>query len=176
MHHRIAQLCLTLALVATLVSSLGCKPPPPTSPGAVAREPNELLWGDTHVRTGARSVDVDTVYRFARGLPVVHPSTRARVQLRRPLDFIAVTEPAEDLDEAGWARLVDAAERHNVPCAFTTFIGWEWSSEREGHSLNRVVLMNEGEVSREDLRRSLTDLAESITSRILTADTPSLAK
>jgi hypothetical protein len=148
-----AQLCLCITLAATGVSSLGCKPPLPTSPGVLAREPNELLWGDTHVhvdgQTGAqegdgRSVDADTAYRFAQGLPVVNPSTRARVQLQRPLDFLVVAHFVEGLDEAGWGSAIEAAERFYKPCAFTTFIGWEWSSEPDGNNLHRVVFMNQG--------------------------------
>ena len=42
-----------------------------------------------------RSADPDTAYRFASGLPVVHPYHRARVQIGTPLDFLAVTDHAE---------------------------------------------------------------------------------
>ena len=66
--------------------------------------PDELLWGDTHLHTnlsvdayflGNRSADADTAYRFAKGEPVIHPYHRARVQLRTPLDFLAVTDHSE---------------------------------------------------------------------------------
>ncbi|MEX0645942.1 MAG: DUF3604 domain-containing protein, partial [Parvularculaceae bacterium] len=66
--------------------------------------PDELLWGDTHLHSnlsvdayflGNRSADADTAYRFAKGEPVIHPYHRARVQLRTPLDFLAVTDHAE---------------------------------------------------------------------------------
>jgi hypothetical protein len=150
MHYRRAQHCLTIALAATALGSFGCTLPPPTTPGAIAREPNMLLWGDVHVHASRSSdasvhaVDTETAYRFARGLPVVNPSTRARIQLERPLDFVVVTDPANRLDEAGWNRIIDAAERFNAPCAFTTFIGWEWSSTRRGNELHRVVVVNAG--------------------------------
>ena len=42
-----------------------------------------------------RSADPDTAYRFASGLPVVHPYHRARVQIGTPLDFLAVMDHAE---------------------------------------------------------------------------------
>ncbi|MEZ5916955.1 MAG: DUF3604 domain-containing protein [Parvularculaceae bacterium] len=73
--------------------------------GAMAQEnPDELLWGDTHLHTmlsfdayalGNRSVDADTAYRFAKGEPVIHPYHRARVQLETPLDFLAVADHGE---------------------------------------------------------------------------------
>jgi hypothetical protein len=146
-----ATLWLLTALVTTATGVLGCKGPPPTNPGAIAREPNELLWGDTHVHTTysadllhTRSADPNTAYNWAKGLPVVHPDTQARVQLGRPLDFLIVTDRAEGLDDTKWNGVIEAAERHYAPCIFTTFIGWEWASEPDGRSLHRVVFMNEG--------------------------------
>jgi hypothetical protein len=63
-----------------------------------------VLWGDTHLHT-SNSFDVylfdtptstpDTAYRFAKGLPVVSPTTDTRWQLETPLDFLAVTDHAE---------------------------------------------------------------------------------
>ena len=63
-----------------------------------------LFWGDTHLHTG-NSFDVflfgtpnstpDTAYRFARGFPVVSPTTGTRMQLSRPLDFLVVADHAE---------------------------------------------------------------------------------
>lgn len=189
---------------------LGCKGPPPTVPFAIRAEPNRLLWGDPHVHSsysadaflmGNRSVDPDAAYRFAEGLPVVHPYTQAKVQLRTPLDFAVVADHAEmlsiplrltegdarlaktetgkrwirmmqeanglevverdlganlygstaiaDFDDAdvqkeAWNDVVAAAEHHYAPCAFTTFIGWEWSSEAGGHDLHRVIFMDQG--------------------------------
>ena len=41
--------------------------------------------------------DPDTAYRYAKGLPVVHPFHRARVQIRTPLDLLVVADHAEYL-------------------------------------------------------------------------------
>jgi len=84
-----------LALVATASASAYAQ-----------SNPDKLLWGDTHLHTnlsvdayifGNRSADADTAYRFAKGLPVIHPYHRAKVQLQTPLDFLAVTDHAEML-------------------------------------------------------------------------------
>jgi hypothetical protein len=66
----------------------------------------ELLWGDTHVHTsnsfdafprGNQSADVDTAYRYAKGLPVVHPYHRARIRIQEKLDFLVIADHAEFL-------------------------------------------------------------------------------
>ncbi|MFV2089682.1 MAG: DUF3604 domain-containing protein [Pseudomonadales bacterium] len=64
----------------------------------------QLLWGDTHLHTSYSfdaflnnnlTADPDTAYRWAKGLPVVHPYNRTRVQLQTPLDFLVVADHAE---------------------------------------------------------------------------------
>ena len=56
----------------------------------------KLLWGDTHLHSSNSfdaylnrnmSADPDTAYRYAKGLPVVHPGHRARVQIETPPRF-----------------------------------------------------------------------------------------
>ncbi|MEY3018349.1 MAG: hypothetical protein RL336_1484 [Pseudomonadota bacterium] len=64
----------------------------------------KLLWGDTHLHT-SNSADVfifdlrnstpDTAYRFAKGLPVIAPTTNQMVRLNQPLDFLVVADHAE---------------------------------------------------------------------------------
>ena len=75
-------------------------------PPRAAAGPRQLLWGDTHVHTRNsfdaylnlnHSADPATAYRFAKGLPVLHPSIRVRVRIRRPLDFLVVADHAETL-------------------------------------------------------------------------------
>ena len=86
------------ALLATAALSLAA------TAEAQERRSERLLWGDTHLHTNIsvdayllqnRSADADTAYRFAKGEGVIHPYHRARVQLRTPLDFLAVTDHAE---------------------------------------------------------------------------------
>ncbi|MGI9288375.1 MAG: DUF3604 domain-containing protein [Pseudomonadales bacterium] len=72
----------------------------------------QLLWGDTHVHTSYSTdsfinqnftADPDTAYRYAKGLPVVHPTTGARVQIETPLDFLVVADHAESYGVMKWA-------------------------------------------------------------------------
>ncbi len=147
-------------LLALAMAVIGCKPPPPTTPAAIASEPNRLYWGDTHVHStyssdayamGNHTADPDTAYRWAKGLPVVHPRTKAKVQIEKPLDFMVLTDHSEDLGShldldpaVAWGNIVEAAERNYAPCSFTTFIGWEWTSALDGKSVHRIVMMKDG--------------------------------
>ena len=130
---------------------------------SVTAQERNLYWGDTHLHTsysidaynwGNASAGPGTAYRFAKGLPVAHPTLRNRVRLDRPLDFLVVTDhsggsfgrgaPIEGQSntpafrQAGWSLYVDAAERHYDPGTFTTFVGWEWTSMTP-ENLHRVV-------------------------------------
>ena len=76
------------------------------TPAVAQGNPDELLWGDTHLHTnlstdayflGNYTADADTAYRFAKGEPAIHPRHRAKVQLETPLDFLAVTDHSQML-------------------------------------------------------------------------------
>lgn len=177
-------------------------------PTAVAEGDKQLLWGDTHLHSSYsfdaylfknRSADPDTAYRYAKGLPVIHPYHRGRVQIHTPLDFLVVADHAEllgvvrglgnahpqleklpigkrfinmmkngdeanvfaevvagantglrdpellplfspDVQQTMWNDVTSAADRHNEPGKFTSFIGWEWSAMNNGANLHRVVI------------------------------------
>jgi hypothetical protein len=213
---------ITRGVVAALVFLV-------SNPAAAAE--TQLLFGDTHLHTSYsfdaylnknQTADPDTAYRWARGLPVIHPYNRARVQIGTPLDFLVVSDHAElmgvirainndtaELEDLGWwgnlkrwfavkvlnraisggsgasifnsllpkaaqepggdpvqdpsnvfpatafgdtvptettawHEIVDAAERHNDPGQFTSFIGWEWSSIPTGANLHRIVFTPDG--------------------------------
>ena len=72
--------------------------------GSAHAEDKQLLWGDTHLHTSNsfdaflnqnQTADPNTAYRYARGLPVVHPGNRARIRIGTPLDFLVVADHAE---------------------------------------------------------------------------------
>ena len=72
--------------------------------GEGTEEARVLLWGDTHLHTsysfdaflnGNQSADPDVAYRYAKGIPVIHPYNRTRVQIQTPLDFLVVSDHAE---------------------------------------------------------------------------------
>ena len=71
---------------------------------ALANPDRELLWGDTHLHTnnsfdaflnGNMTADPDVAFRWAKGLPVIHPYNRTRVRIGTPLDFLVVSDHAE---------------------------------------------------------------------------------
>jgi hypothetical protein len=49
----------------------------------------------------------------------------------------------ENLTRSVWEEIIDHAEAHNQPGAFTAFIGYEWSSAPAGNNLHRVVVMRD---------------------------------
>ena len=71
-----------------------------------AESKKNVYFGDTHLHTSYSfdaylnrnfSADPDTAYRWAKGLPVIHPYNRTRVQIGQPLDFLVVSDHAEML-------------------------------------------------------------------------------
>jgi hypothetical protein len=67
-------------------------------------QPTEVYFGDTHLHTSFspdayflenKTADPDDAYRFAKGLPIVHPYHRARIRIGTPLDFLVVADHAE---------------------------------------------------------------------------------
>jgi hypothetical protein len=78
---------------------------PATGTATIESNPlRNIYWGDTHLHTsyspdaflmGNQSADPDTAYRYARGLPVVHPYHKARIKIGTPLDFLVVSDHGE---------------------------------------------------------------------------------
>lgn len=81
--------------IGPLIAIFGCN--------AALGQPTELLWGDLHLHTnystdaystGNKSVTPDMAYRYARGMPILHPTTQRKIRISQPLDFLAVTDHA----------------------------------------------------------------------------------
>ncbi len=69
-----------------------------------ASSETELFWGELHLHsnhsldayiTDNTMVTPDMAYRYARGIPIEQPGLDRKIQIRRPLDFMAVTDHAE---------------------------------------------------------------------------------
>jgi len=95
-------------------------------PSSIEETPHyHVYWGDPHVHTNMSLCDVpasgsvDENYRYAREAV--------------KLDFIAITDHAEDIFEDGWEFLKEKAEEYYEPGKFVTFPAYEWSSEFYGH-------------------------------------------
>ena len=59
---------------------------------------------------------------------------------------------SETINRSVWGEIMDAAERHNEPGKFTSFLGWEWSSTTNGANLHRVIFLREGKKTGKEFR------------------------
>ena len=91
-----------LILIPVLVA--GASAAEPYSPPVKQDYPDNVYWGDTHVRTYL-SPDAfpivtlmapDQAYRFAKG-ETIRATGGEEVRLRRPLDFLMVSDHADNL-------------------------------------------------------------------------------
>lgn len=116
-------------------------------PSLPAGAEKQLLWGDTHVHTSYSTdsyinqnftAGPDTAYRFAKGLPVVHPTTGARVKIQTPLDFLVVADHAESYGT------MKRANEEGLPKQGLGPIDWlhAWGMEK----LFRVLASNPGSI------------------------------
>ena len=101
--HRHSQLAATVAIAATLVHATGNTSDTTYSTGVDTDYPKHVFFGDLHLHSNI-SADAHSMgnlllssadaYRFARGEKVM-ASNGLPAQLKRPLDFLSVTDHAE---------------------------------------------------------------------------------
>ena len=101
--------------------------------------PSRLLWGEMHLHTklsvdaagkGNLFLGLDEAYRFAKGGSVT-AANGDRVQLRRPLDFMVITDHAVNLG------VIDRI-RKNDPMILSTAVGQRWSKSIIGGDGERI--------------------------------------
>ncbi len=198
-----------LAGSAALAQGIRIEAPDPGrtySPYPEQTFPNRVLFGDTHLHTSystdagmaGQTVGPEDAFRFARG-EEVKSTTGLRAKLRRPLDFLVLSDHAEnlglapfiresnpavlqdplgkkfhDMVKAGkgydafiewlnltaaggdkgevknpemkrsaWNYITATTDRYNEPGRFTTFIGFEWTSQPKGNNIHRVVIFRD---------------------------------
>ncbi|MEK9648284.1 MAG: DUF3604 domain-containing protein [Gammaproteobacteria bacterium] len=77
-----------------------------SGPAVQVSAQTQLLWGDLHLHTNLstdayatanKGIDPYAAYRFAKGIPIYHPNLDTKVQIDRPLDFLAITDHATNL-------------------------------------------------------------------------------
>lgn len=92
--------CASLVVATDVVSD----EPKPYSPYADRDYPTNIYWGETHIHSalsadaggGGTTLMPRDLYRFARGEEVTSNSGQA-VKLRRPYDFLGVTEHTDGM-------------------------------------------------------------------------------
>lgn len=101
--------------------------------------PSRLLWGEMHLHTklsvdaagnGNLFLGLDEAYRFAKGGSVT-AANQDRVQLRRPLDFMVITDHAVNL------AVIDRI-RKNDPMILSTAVGQRWAESVIGGDAERL--------------------------------------
>lgn len=101
--------------------------------------PTHVYWGDTHLHTsysidanlmGTTRLGPDDAFRFAEG-HVVTATNGMKVRLRRPLDFLVVTDHGEYL---GLMPKIDEAD----PALMKTAVGRRWHEMRKAGKAREV--------------------------------------
>jgi hypothetical protein len=167
-----------LSIMLLLASASGSSGGPPScaTTAAVRGEPSQVFWGDTHLHTsyspdafffGNETADPDTAYRYAKGLPVVHPYHRAKIQIGTPLDFLVVADHAEMMGVP--LRLFQGDQTLTKTATGRRIVKMVKAGKGQEVFIEFVGAINEGkpyeDLNGEDTRRSVWSDMVSITER-----------
>ncbi len=133
----------------------------------IAEDSKQLYWGDTHLHT-TQSADAftlgsrlgrDAAWRFARG-ETVETENGIPVRLRRPLDFLAITDHAEYL---GIFPMLERADDR--------LAGWELGEQmvelmQSGQSRDLQLLFANSIQSTEAAKRTPTKLRQPVWDKV----------
>jgi hypothetical protein len=109
----------------------------------------QLFWGDLHLHsnysldayaTGNTTITPDLAYRYARGIPIQQPGLDNKIQIRRPLDFLAVTDHAEMMG-------LQVALDNRLPALLSTTWGQKLLEEHLNPKQGGVMRMTGGALS-----------------------------
>jgi hypothetical protein len=171
---------LSFVLAVAAVAVFGCGPksdlPAYAKTAAAGGEPTNVFWGDTHLHTsyspdayffGNVSADPDTAYRWAKGLPVVHPHTHAKIQIHTPHDFLVVADHAEMMGVP--LRLFEGDERLTKTASGQRFMRMLGEGKNQEVFFEFITAINKNEpfddLNREDIRKSVWSDMVAITER-----------
>jgi hypothetical protein len=98
-HREVAILCSVSIIALASLSAFATL----TAFAGTATAQDQLLWGDTHLHssnsfdaylTGNMTAGPDTAYRFAKGLPVVHPCLSSE-SIRVAISYVVSRNPTQ---------------------------------------------------------------------------------
>ena len=159
---------------------IGCGTPSTTPPYATVAsldgEPTDVFWGDTHLHTsyspdafffGNATADPDTAYRYAKGLPVVHPYHKGKIRIGTPLDFLVVADHAEMMGVP--LRLFQGDEALNETASGRRFTKMLEAGKNQEVFFEFITAINKDQpfedLNGEDVRRSVWSDTVAITER-----------
>jgi len=81
--------------------------------------PYNLYWGDIHVHTS-----------YSDGVGT--PESNLNIAKDQSLDFCAITDHEDTVEQHQWKRTQEVIAEYNNPNKFITFLGFEWNGSRSG--------------------------------------------
>lgn len=115
-----------------------------------AELPDLGLWGSIKrwfaIKGLTRKLDDGTGHEIFRNLLPIEAANPGGDPVQDPNNELPgrTFGDTRELQRIAWHEIVDAAEQHNDPGTFTSFVGWEWSSIPTGANLHRIVMSPDG--------------------------------